>query len=215
MDAFGLIVNSLPVAFSVIVLSIMIFIYIKDNIKREAGKEKIFNLLFNQFKHNLIDDKEDMILLINSISREYNSNYSLVSILEDYIVYISKNEYEDNNNLKNNYTLIKNIIASENEEKPFNNVPDDEKRILLSINENIKNSNLDSIRINIKELSSILYTKNKSYERASKINKWALPIAIISMIFTIIFGILGSRNIDYRKIEEINAKLIERTYSDE
>jgi hypothetical protein len=189
MDLFGIVINTLPSVFSVIVLSYIVTLFLKSKSNRKYGKEKIYNLLTNHLEQNLVKDKIDIIVILNSISREYEYNYSLISILEDYIVYISKDE--TNNNLKDYYELLKNIILLENQEIPFNNVPDEEKRILININENIKNKDLDSIKFNIKELSSVISTKNIIYEKTQKANRWSIPIAIMGMICTIIFGIFG------------------------
>jgi hypothetical protein len=176
--------------------------------RNKYGRMKFFRLLSNSFKQNKIYDKDDILILLNSINRECHSNYSLASILEDYIVYISKSDNYDKNDP---YKILKDIINFENQEKPFNNIPDEEKMILRNINENIKNNQLESVKHNINELCSVITTRNKIYEKTNKINKLSIPFAIIGIIVAIIFGLMSLKNIDYKKIEEINTKLIEKT----
>ena len=159
--------------------------------KHKYGKSKLFKLLSNNFEQNIITNKEDIMVLINSISREFDNDYSIVSILEDYIVYLSKDEVKENSLLININSKIKEIIEIENQEKPFNRVPSEEKRILKNINENLKNNQLELAKINLQELGSVIATRNIIYIKADKISRWSLPIAIIGIIFTIIFGFLG------------------------
>jgi len=185
---------------------------IKKRIKYRSGREKFFSILSMSFMQQQINNKEDILLLLNSISREFDSSYLLISILEDYIVYISKDEEKilKDINKSNIHNLIKEVIRIENQEKPFNNVPDEEKMILRNINENIKNNQLESVKFNLQELSSVIAARNKIYEKANKTNRWSLPITILSIIFAIVFGLMGLKSIDYKKIEEINSKLIEK-----
>lgn len=189
----------------------LLVMFIRDKAKRKSGKDMFFKLLKNNFEHNFINDREDILVLLNSVNREFDCTYSLISVLEDYIVYISKGETKNDNIVKYSYKMIKDIINEENQEKPFSNVPDQEKRILRNINENIMNNQIELIKFNLQELSYVITTRNKTYEKADKINKWSLPVAIIGIIVAIIFGLMGLKNIDYNKIEEINKKLIENT----
>jgi hypothetical protein len=170
---------------------LMFSILIRDRVKRKTGKDKLFKLLTNNFEQSNIGEKEDILFLINSVNREFDTNYSLISILEDYIVYLSKDEINEKNNNEKKYGIIKNIIKIEIQEKPFNNVPDEEKRILRNVNENIKNNQIELIKYNLQELSSVITTRNKIYEKANKINRWSLPIAVISIIVAVIFGLIG------------------------
>jgi uncharacterized membrane protein (DUF106 family) len=204
------------VIFILVFLSCFWIIYfdLKKRYKYETGKNKFFNILSNNIKQQQIINKEVVLLLLNSINREFDNSYSLVPILEDYIVYLSKNEDKtsNNDNIKKIHT-IKEIIKIENQEKPFYNVPDEEKTILRNINENITNNNLDYIKSNLQELGSVIAARNRSFERMQKVNKWSLPISIFGIILAIIFGIIQLKSIDYNKIEEINSKLIEEISS--
>jgi len=182
------ILTAIVTSFSALLFSIII---IRDKTKRKYGKDKIYKLLENNFEHNLINDKEDILILLNSVNREYDSNYSIISILEDYKANLSMDKIKEENLFKNIHEKIKELIKIENQEKPFNNVPIEEKRILRNINENIKNNQIELIKINIQELASVITTRNKAYEKTNIINKWSLPVAIIGTIVAIIFGLLS------------------------
>ena len=164
-------------------------------------------MLSIKFEQNFIVNRNDVSFLLNSINREYKINLSIVSILEDYIVFISK--YEKENNINSIHELIKDIIKKENEERPFENVPDEEKRILRNIKNNVKNEHLELINGDLQELSSAITIRNRDYEKQKNINKWSLPVAIIGTIIAVIFGILSFRTVDYDRIESSLRNVIE------
>jgi len=66
-------------------------------------------------EQNIINDREDILYLLNLVNREFGTNYLLVPILEDYIAFISK----DKNTLKIKHSIIRDIIKIEKKENPF------------------------------------------------------------------------------------------------
>ena len=65
-------------------------------------------------------------------------------------------------------------------------------------------SDEQAIHFNMEELSSIISSRSKIYIRADKLNRWSVPLAIISLLTTIIFGITSiTQTIDYDKIAKV------------
>jgi len=109
------------------------------NRDKNKGIEKFYKLLTTKFRKNLVSNKEDIVILLNSISREYSCDYSVAFILEDYLAYTTDKEDELSNE---NYNFLKTIIKEETEERPFSNIPEEERRLLSNINNSIKNNDL-------------------------------------------------------------------------
>jgi len=182
----------------------------KDRIKKPSTKEKIFQTIDKKFDSDLIDGKDDILILLNSMSRETDNYYSIAPVLEDYITNrMEITDAKDSEKIKKRYNLLKTIIEEETKEKPYEDVPDEERRLLVSIKDALKNNDTNSIEFNLQELHSVISTRNRIYERANRINKWSIPLAVIGTFFTVLFGIISlTPNIDYIKIEEMNKKLI-------
>ena len=192
----------------------LIRIIYREKTAKGSGTDKIFKLLDVKFSRGLIKDKEDVSLLINSVCREYEREYSFAPVLEDYLTYLteknSSKEESQSDILANYYTLIKNMIQQENEEKPFANIPEEERRLLKSIEDSVKYDDKDAIRFNLQELNSVISTRNRIYQRTDRLNRWSIPVAIIGVILTITFGAISLfPRFDYKKIESINRELIQ------
>nr|WP_321405384.1 hypothetical protein [uncultured Carboxylicivirga sp.] len=177
--------------------------------KKEQGlsTDKLFKLLNTNFERELIKSKEDITVLLNSVSREYYKDFSLAPIIEDYIAHLS--EKDDKGILEKNYELLKEIIRKENEEKPFSNLPNEERRLLMAIDDSVKHNDINSIKFNLNELNAVISTRTKIYNKLIRTNRWSVPIAVIGIILTILFGILSVRpSIDYDKIKNINKEIV-------
>lgn len=208
---------------SVIIMTIMFARMMKIAFKYKTAKsnfnEKFFKLLDAKFKKELVKDKGDVLILLNSLSREFERDFSFAPIIEDYLSYLTGKDFtkekDDDNLLQKNYSFLKQIIEKENEEKPFSNTPEEERRLLRAIDDSLKNSDTEAINYNLQELNSVISTRYRIYQKATRINKWSIPVALIGFILTIIFGIMSiTQKIDYQKIEQFNKNLIEQVLID-
>ncbi|MFA8451934.1 MAG: hypothetical protein ACEPOW_14660 [Bacteroidales bacterium] len=178
---------------------------------RKSSKDSIYNTLDQKLESGLINDKEDIQLIINSFSRTEDEFYSITPVLEDYFTKrLSKSDKIETEELKRRYKLIKDIIKDENKNKPFSEVPDEERRLLISIKDALSNNDNQAIEFNVNELNSVLSTRNKVYEKTNRLNKWSVPLAIAGTFFTILFGILSlsPQGVDYDRIKDDNNKII-------
>lgn len=153
-------------------------------------KDKLFQALDEKYANGLIQTKEDVIIVLSSIYRNSYSEYPLVSVLEDYITerigYIKRIDKEET---KKKYDVFKKILDIENRERPFKNAPDEERRLLANLNEEMKNEDMDSLESNLNELYSVIVTRNKIYLKQEKGTKRANIVSTIGLTLTIVFGI--------------------------
>ena len=156
-------------------------------------------------------DKNDITILRDSISREFDREYSLAPLLEDYLKYLTaiKTEEVSPDKIQQRYAVIKKIVEEELQEKPFADIPEEERRLFRSLKDAISHNDNQALEFNLNELSALISQRNKTYVRTEQLNRWSLPLAIVGLITTIIFGYMSiSQTIDYKKIEDLNSKLI-------
>jgi hypothetical protein len=146
------------------------------------------------------------------VSRAKGEIYSMAPVLEDYYT----NRLADSSSITDTdkierHRLIREIIKNEYKEKPFSGVPDEERRILISIKDALANEDNQAIEFNISELNSVLTARNKMFENTSRLNRWSVPLAVCGVFFTILFGVLSFKpnKIDYEKIKTENQTLLD------
>lgn len=187
-------------------LSIFLTTFASQKRSRVSMQEKFFKALDKKYDVGLVKDKSDIKILADSIGREEEYDYSLAPLLEDYLKYltISSAENSDKNTLKTRYDVIKQIVDEETKEKPFADIPEEERRLLRSLKDAIGNNDTQSIQFNLDELSSLISARNKIYSRANRLNRWSIPLAIVGLITTVILGIMSiTQTIDYNKLAHI------------
>lgn len=190
-----------------LLLVIGLLLWVKKRI-RETDKNSdkfFFELLEKKINLELIKDKTDVEILANSIAREYDTGYSLAPLLENFLKFCI--EGKECLLTQEKYEFIKKLIIQENEDKPYSGIPEEERRLLINIRDSIKHSDTESILFNLDELKSILTTRNKVYEKTIFINKWSVPLSIVGVIFTIVFGLISIKQpINIAKTESLIEK---------
>ena len=82
---------------------------------------------------------------------------------------------------------ITNFIKENETTNPYADLPDTERNILNDLSAFNKLGDQNSINRKLGELSSVIEQQKK----IENLNKWSIPLAIIGMVLTIIFGVLS------------------------
>lgn len=154
---------------------------------------KFFEQLDKKFDLDLINNKEDIIVLADSFRREHIATYDLSILLGDYLRYLisiaSTKEEGEKNKYIERHKKTNDILKVEIEEKPYNELPLEERRIFRAINSAVKSEEKDEILNALEDLRIIISSKSKTYQQSNVLNRFSIPLAIIGLILTIYFGI--------------------------
>ena len=86
---------------------------------------------------------------------------------------------------------ITNFIKENETTNPYADLPDTERNILNDLSAFNKLGDQNSIKRKLGELSSVIITRYEQQKKIENLNKWSIPLAIIGMVLTIIFGVLS------------------------
>ena len=86
---------------------------------------------------------------------------------------------------------ITNFIKENETTNPYADLPDTERNILNDLSAFNKLGDQNSINRKLGELSSVIITRYEQQKKIENLNKWSIPLAIIGMVLTIIFGVLS------------------------
>jgi disulfide oxidoreductase YuzD len=171
--------------------------------EKGSTKEKKNNILQyeNEFfttTNKLIDKSDSLSINIETIKKIFNSidrksngllfKYGFINVLEDYSVSLITDTAQINND--NLYFIIE-LINDELRGEPFNNLKSEQRRILLNLQRAVKNSNIETGLYNLNELNDILRIQNEREYNLERQNAWSIPLAIIGILTSLVFGIIS------------------------
>lgn len=127
-------------------------------------------------------------------TEDLSYRYGLNKWLRELLTLIISEDPEikfNKDNLKMLTQKITEFIDNNEQVSPFSDLPETERNMLSDIGAFIKNDDKNSANRKIKELSSVIQTRNEEQKKLENQNKWAIPLAIIGVILTITFGLIS------------------------
>jgi hypothetical protein len=164
---------------------------IKPERREEKAKDKLFKLLDSHVEGGGDIDLEFLKYIKSSVEREFETNIAISHLLEDFFVH----KLQAGSSNKDYIGKLKELIESERQVKPFDSLPSEERRLLKGLRDAIEsNGSSEGANYFIDELSTVLSVRNGEYQRSHQTNKWSVPLAVIGLIFTIVFGLMSIFN---------------------
>ncbi|WP_278352424.1 hypothetical protein [Chryseobacterium gleum] len=173
--------------------------FLKKVQQRKVEKKNIFIETFLKgLLDKTIENKEDLLNVYSGITNlspeDLNNRQILNKWLREILAKLVNKEVGKNfDSLKTRELKIKitNFININETSAPFSDLPDTESNILNDIFTYNKGGDNESVNRKINELSSVIITRYEQQKKIEAMNRWSIPLAIIGLILTIIFGILS------------------------
>jgi hypothetical protein len=170
------------------------------NRKREEMEDVFLSALKKGLQNQSIKKIDDVINIYKGIyglsSDDTSYRSSVIKSLRFFLANVigEKESVDDDGHkasiIQNwNDTISKFIIDLE-KTAPFSDLPGSERNLLKDIITFVENGDKESANRKISELAGILQAKHTDLEKIRSTNKWSVPLAVIGLILTLIFGLV-------------------------
>lgn len=170
----------------------------------KSDKEKAYELLLKGNEQQTLNDKAIFLIYKREIARKYES-ISYIDFLESFLIYVRQKD-EDGSLTNRISEIIDPILEKEKAEKPYSNIKERERRILLAIEESANKGEHVSIKNNLEDLSIVIENNQKALDRARMTNKWTIPISVIGILLTLFIWLYGSSLSD-KDVQRISTQI--------
>lgn len=199
MDSNGITIYQFFVIFGfsayVIIVFGVVIGWALNTYQRQKKIKCFYNSLIKGFTLNTIHTIED----VNNIYRGININklenkkymYDLSTLLRKFLVELHSKKYESLKieQIQEWKGKIDNFIRHNEQLSPFSELPEAEKGMINDILSFAENKENEEIKRKIKELSRLIQVRKEEIDKIERSNKWSMPMGIVGIILTIIFGI--------------------------
>lgn len=174
-------------------------ILLKKLKERRLNRKNVFIETFIKgISEGTIENSEDLLNVYSGITQlsteDLSNKQGLNKWLREILAKLINGEVGkdlDNGKLLAIKQKITEFINTNEKISPFSDLPDTERNILNDINSYNKSNDNESINRKLNELSSVIVTRYEQQKKIENLNKWSIPLAVIGLILTILFGILS------------------------
>ncbi|MFJ7681148.1 hypothetical protein [Peribacillus butanolivorans] len=188
-----LILMSLFAAYISIFVSLLMFLT-KRKIKRTNDFFNVINIAFDTGTLNTIEDIYNLYKGLNNYDLEsdiYRPNIN--KLLRQYLYRLQSKKFNDTDEIKikERKEKIDELIKKNEKLSPFSELPQAEKNIMNDLFSYAEKNDVDSLKRKMFELSNAIQIRKEEFDKVEKQNKWSIPLAVVGLILTIVFGILS------------------------
>lgn len=168
--------------------------------RKERKKNKFFKALISGLKIDTIQTINDVMNIYKgctNVNQDEIVRGDLSIRLREFLAdLISKEKYLlgfkiDKAEIVKWKLLITKLIEENEKISPFAELPDAERNNLNDIMIFLANQDFESANRKIAELSGMIKARNDDLENIKRINRYSIPLAILGLIFTAVFGFLA------------------------
>lgn len=148
------------------------FQYLSQGLAEGQFSQDYFRTAFNHF-----DRKLDGKL----------TKYGTVETIEDFVVYLNEQAAVSTTN---KLEPVLQMLSRARETEPFSSLPSEERRLMDHLQALLESSApADKITQTMNELKQVILARHKEYMRIEAQNYWSLPLSIVGIFFTLVFGV--------------------------
>ena len=171
---------------------------------RKVRRDEAYNLIKNGIEEETLYDDGDIFLVYKKLVQDDYHYNSYADFLESFLIHIRKSAKKETILLISK--RITPILDKEREEKPYRNINDRERRILLAIEDSFKKNETNSIKHALVDLSIVIESNQKALDKAKQVNGWSIPISIVGVLLTLFIWLYGS-SLSERDVERISTQI--------
>lgn len=197
MTVDSIIISTL-VGYFITYLSFYYLIVERKREKRKKRKEKFFNVLSEGLKSGSITTLDDVVNVYKGVSglesEDLSYRYGLSKLLREFLVEVISKKVDrslDDETIREWKEKITKFIKENEDISPYADLPAAERNILSDITTFLDMGDADAVKRKILELAGMIQARHDDLNRIRSINKWTVPLSVIGLILTVIFGMLA------------------------
>lgn len=191
----------LVTALTVIYTNLTVILFKRNKNRKLNNENAFYETLIGGLRSGMINTMEDVINVYKATfdlsTEDLEFRYSLSKYLRRTLIIIlnRKNKFGgdevDNNIVAEWKDKITEFISYTEKTSPYADLPVSERNILNDISEFMINNNMEASKRKLEELVSLILARNETLKKITDINKWTVPLSIIGVVLTIIFGFIS------------------------
>ena len=164
--------------------------------RRDREKNRFFRALTKAIESSSVTSIDDVRNIYQGVRRTVADSSltppHLSRWLREYLVEIIEDAPQESiEELRERKELITRLLAENEERAPYEGLPELERSIVADIEVFLDADDKGAIKRKLKEITSAVQAKEDMLAKVQTTNKWAIPLAIVGLILTVVFGILS------------------------
>ena len=137
-----------------------------------------------------IDDLINVYKGINGLSADDISyRAGLGKFLREYLAKLVSSDDLGHDQIKELKDKVNSFLKKIDEESPFADLPAAERNLILDVQRFVSVGDNASAFRKLEDLAGLIEVRQDGFEKLQNSNKWSIPLAVIGLVLTVVFGV--------------------------
>ncbi len=162
---------------------------------RKLRKTEMRNALSAGLVGGRLENVSDVVNIYKGVyglgGEDLTFRSDLAKVLREYLVDLTLDSEKDSNIILKTKEKVTAILNQIEVESPFADLPAAERNLILDLRKLIDLGDKISADTKLHDLAGLIEVRQDSLERVQASNKWSIPLALIGLVLTVIFGAIS------------------------
>lgn len=163
--------------------------------RRKEREKKLYESISQGMRTGTLESVEDFINVYKGVydlgADDVSHRAGLARVLRQYITKIISDDSLAPIDAKKLKAFATAVLKRIEAESPFIELPPAERNLLLDIERFIKANDAANASVKLQDLAGLIEVRQDAMVHLQSSNKWSVPLAVIGLVLTVIFGIIS------------------------
>ena len=166
--------------------------------RRGQARWRFFLALWRGLQSGSITTMCDVVNVYKGVAglggEDIGYRYGLTRLLREFLVELVSKTIVIDGTLEDQVVVtwkerISKFIAENEEISPYADLPPAERNLLSDMSTFLEKNDIESTKRKLLELAGMIQARSDDLDKVRGMNKWSVPLAIIGMVLTVLFGL--------------------------
>ena len=186
--------QSFAVMFTVVYVSLAFLSVTRIRRRRAERDAQLRNAITNGLVNDQVESIEDLVNIYRGVTNSSDDDVSYKAgvsrILRRLLVTLAADP-ESNHAKRLLRHKIKELLKHIETETPFADLPTAERNLIIDARRFIETNELSAATQKVEDLANLIEARQEAYEKLQAANKWSVPLAVIGLVLSIVFGVIS------------------------
>ena len=180
--------------FTVVYITFSFYYLTRVRRRRQEKDQKLKQAISSGLVNGQIEGVDDLVNLYRGVTNSSDDDVSYKAgvsrVLRRLLVALASDP-EGTQPKRMLKIKIKELLRLIETETPFAGLPAAERNLVLDARKFIETNELGAATQKVDDLANLIEARQDAYEKLQSANKWSVPLAIIGLVLTVVFGVMS------------------------
>lgn len=163
--------------------------------RRMRRQAELHSALAQGLSSGTLESVEDLVNVYKGVhglgADDVSYRAGLGRTLREYLVSLVSDSSRAPDDIKTLMNKVNSVLKQIEAESPFVDLPAAERNLIIDVQRFMEAGDPDAAKGKLQDLAGLVEVRQDALERLQASNRWSIPLAVVGLVLTIVFGVIS------------------------